>query len=152
MCFDTTSSNTGQHKGTCIFLEQLLNHKLLHITCPHHILKLIAGTAFSQAMGTSSAPDVLLFKCFKTNLHNIDKTTYEDLSTDDYTANAVVNFKDEIVEILETAVKVIQPRNDYRKLLEHTIIFLGAIPPRGTHFAAPGALHHVIYTLKKRSK
>ena len=40
--------------------------------------------------------------------HNIDKKTYEDSSTDiyNYMAKTVVNFKDGMVEILETAVKV----------------------------------------------
>lgn len=58
MCFDTTSSNTGRHKVACIILQRLLNR--------HRILKLIAEAACTEAMGSSYAPDVLLFKLFKT--------------------------------------------------------------------------------------
>lgn len=87
--------------------------------------------------------DVLLFKRFKTSWHNIDKTTYGDSSTNDYRANVVVKFKDEMVEILETAFKVTQPRDHYRELLKLTIIFLGAVPFQGIYFAAPKALYHV---------
>ncbi|KAK4320593.1 hypothetical protein Pmani_008554 [Petrolisthes manimaculis] len=100
---------------------------------------------------TSSHGD---FICFKSSWQDIDKTTYEDSSTDDYTAKAVAEFKDEMVQMLEMAVKVKQPRDDYRELLELTIIFLGVVLPQGIHFAAPGAMHQalwmakVIYTFK----
>jgi len=33
-----------------------------------------------------------------------------------------------------------QPRADYREFLELTLLFLGATPPRGTHFKSPGAV------------
>ncbi|KAK4295407.1 hypothetical protein Pmani_032022 [Petrolisthes manimaculis] len=154
MCFDTTSSKTGRHKGACVLLEEQYGREHLHLGCRHHVLELVAGAAFSEAMGTSSAPDVLLFKLFKSSWQVIDKTTYEDSSTDDYTAKAVAEFKDEMVQMLEMAVKVKQPRDDYRELLELTIIFLGAVLPQGIHFAAPGAMHQarwmakVIYTFK----
>ena len=45
-------------------------------------------------------------------------------------------------------------RDDYRELIELSIIFLGGLPGRGIHFMAPGALHHarwlskVIYSLE----
>ena len=61
MCFDTSSSNTGQHKRTCTFLEQLVSHKPLHIGCHHHVLKLITWAPFAKTKKASTAPDVLLF-------------------------------------------------------------------------------------------
>ena len=85
MCCDTTSSNTGWHKGACILLEQLL-----HIGCRHHVLELIASAAFSEAMGSSSAPCILLFKRFKTTWKYIDSTAFEDSSTDDYRQPALL--------------------------------------------------------------
>ncbi|KAJ8404560.1 hypothetical protein AAFF_G00338270 [Aldrovandia affinis] len=45
-------------------------------------------------------------------------------------------------------------RDDYRELLELTVIFLGQVPPRGVRFLAPGPMHHArwmskaIYALK----
>ena len=103
MCFDTTSSNTAWHKGACIPFKQLLGRSLLHIGCHLYTLELIA---FSEAMGSSFAPYVLLFKRFKTRWQYIDKTAFEDLSTNDYTDNTVADIKDEMVKILQTAVKV----------------------------------------------
>lgn len=58
-------------------------------------------------MGSSAASDVLLLKLFKTRWQYINKTTYEeDSSNDEYVANAVADSKDEMVQILETAVIV----------------------------------------------
>jgi len=154
MCFDTTSSNTGQHKGTCTLLEQLIGHKLLHIGCHHHVLELIAGAAFGQAMGVSSAPDILLFKRFKSKWQFINQSAFEDSSTDEYTKNAVAPFKDEIVGKLQAAILTKQPRDDYKELFELALIFFGVAPPQGIHFKAPGAMHHArwmakaIYTIK----
>ena len=154
MCFDTTYSNTGQHKGACILLEQLLGRELLHLACRHHILELVAGAAFSAAMGYSTAPVILLSKRFKAAWQHINKTDYRDSSTEEETAEAVADVKDEMVQMLVKAVQVTQPRDDYRELLELTLIFLGAVPPRGIHFLAPGAMHQarwmakVIYSFK----
>lgn len=45
-------------------------------------------------------------------------------------------------------------REDYRELLELTLIFLGKVPPRGIKFRCPGAIHHarwmskLLYVLK----
>ena len=154
MCFDTTSSNTGRHKGACIILEQLLGRTLLYIGCRHHVLELVAGAAYSEVMGASSAPDVLLFKRFKARWDWIDHTSFEDSSTDAYTSDAIADIKDDMVKKLESSVTVTQPRDDYRELMELAIIFLGGVPPRGIRFSAPGAMHQArwmsksIYTFK----
>src|SRR6218665_3523513 len=36
MCFDTTSSNSGQIAGAYVLLEQKLEKELLSLTCRHH--------------------------------------------------------------------------------------------------------------------
>lgn len=47
-----------------------------------------------------------------------------------------------------------QPRDDYKELLELTIIILGQTPPNGIFFKVPGPIHHArwmakaIYSLK----
>jgi len=48
MCFDTTSSNTGQLSGACVMLEQLLGRPLLHLGCRHHVLELVLAAAFDM--------------------------------------------------------------------------------------------------------
>ena len=87
------------------FCEQLLNHELLHIVYCQYILVPIASAAFLLAMDTSSSPYVLLFKCMK-QVGIILTKPYP--STEEYKANAVVDFKVKMLEILEKAVKVTQ--------------------------------------------
>ena len=135
-------------------MEQLIGRKPLHIGWQHHVLELIAGAAFAQAIGALSAPDVLLFKQYKCKWQFIDQTVFEDYSTDDYTKNSVAQYKDEMVKKLQSAIKTKQPRGDYTELFELCLIFLGVVSPQSIHVRAPGAMHHArwmakaIYSLK----
>src|SRR6218665_3944843 len=51
-------------------------------------------------------------------------------------------------------LKLTHQREDYRDLLEPTLMFLGRVPPRGISFRKPGAIHRtrfvsrLIYALK----
>ena len=65
LCFDTTASNTGQHKGACTLIEQMLHKDLLYTACRHHIMELLIGAAFEQVLGVSSGPEINLFKRFQ---------------------------------------------------------------------------------------
>ena len=50
LVFDTTSSNTGVHRGAAILLEQKLTEarpgvsRILHLGCRHHVDELLTGT------------------------------------------------------------------------------------------------------------
>ena len=61
MYLDTTSSNNDRQYP----IKQLLNHELLQIAYLYYILEVISRVGYFQAMSTSSAPDILLFKCLK---------------------------------------------------------------------------------------
>jgi len=154
MCFDTTSANTGPKMGACVLLEHLLQRDILHLACRHHILELVAGAAFAELVGASSSPEILIFKRFRAQWKFLDTAQYEDCSTDEMVNEAVADVKQDMVNFLNTALEKMQPRDDYRELLELVLIFLGAEPSRGRHFAAPGAMHQarwmakVIYTFK----
>lgn len=154
LCFDTTSSNTGLKKGACKILEQLLGRDLLHFACRHHIMEIIAGSAFIEAMGAFSAPEFLLFKRFQAKWGSINQKNFKDSSSDEYTKQSVADVQEVMIHFLETSLKEHQPRSDYRELLELTMVFLGASHPLGTRFRAPGAMHQArwmakaIYTFK----
>ena len=78
-------------------------------------------------MGSTAAPEVLLFKRFQTQWKFIDKTLFATIVTNK-------DFADIVIEL--------------------SLIVMGATPPRGIHFLAPGAMHHarwmskLIYSLK----
>ena len=82
MCFDTTSSNTGRNNGACVIIEQLIGRDLLYFGCRHHILELVAGAVFSEVLGASSGPEIIMFKIFKAKWCSLDQTNYENNSTD----------------------------------------------------------------------
>ena len=46
MGFDTTSVNTGEHKGTLALLQRKLGRPLINLACRHHIFELLAAAAF----------------------------------------------------------------------------------------------------------
>ena len=61
----------------------------------------------------------------------------------------------EITEFVLYQLSVTQPHDNYRELIELTLIFLGITPPRGVQFMALGAFFHqarwlskTLYTLK----
>ena len=156
MCFDTTASNTGIKSGACLRIEQKLGRDLFYFACRHHILELILSAAFTSEMGsTTSGPDVLLFKQFKARWETIDKTAYQVAPDDEHLRQHLP--KDLIQQVTSFATSQLtnhQPRDDYKEFLELALLFLGAVPPRGVRFLAPGAYHHAcwmskaLYTIK----
>ena len=156
MYFDTTSSNTGRSKGACVLLEQRLGKDLLYLACRHHVMELIIGAVFQACMGSSSAPEVLLFKTFKACWEFIDREKFETRVANVNIAPLICDVKAGIIAFANEQLKEKQPRDDYREFLELVLIFLGEIPHRhyGVRFMTPGAMHHarwmskVIYSLK----
>lgn len=154
MSFDTTSSNTGQFSGACTLIQQKLEKDLMFLACRHHIMELLVGAAFSACMETiTSGPDVALFKRFAKKWSVMDQSSYQ-------IADKMANFaliapkKDDILTFAKQQLLEKQPRDDYRELLELSVIFLGDTPEGGVSFKCPGPMHHarwmskVIYSFK----
>lgn len=148
ICFDTTASNTGRKNGACPLIEQDLGKQLLYFACRHHIFELVSEAVFSVQIKTSCSPDVLLFKRFKSKWSCIDNSDYRTALDDEYAANAITDIKDDIVAFAEDQLSTRQPQDDYRELLEITILFLGSRPHRGVHIMAPGAMHKARWMAK----
>lgn len=55
---------------------------------------------------------------------------------------------DTILSFTLNCLKIKNCREDYRELLELTVIFLGGIPVRGIFFCVPGAIHHARWIIK----
>jgi len=78
----------------------------------------------------------------------LDKNGYVTLNKDE------CDSLDEVISFYEDQLTNIQPREDYKKIIELWIIILGGVPPRGTRFRLPGALHRArwmagaIYAMK----
>ena len=152
MCFDTISSNTGSKTGACAGLGNLLGRKLLNLACRHHVFELVLEAAFSLCFEPSSDPKPPIFKRFKDSWCNLDKSNFKSGITDPEVAKSIENLGDEINAFASEMLRVSQPRDDYKELLELVLIFTGYM--KNPTFKIPGAMHcarwmaKAIYVLK----
>jgi hypothetical protein len=147
MSFDTTSSNTGSKSGACTHIEAMIGRDLLHLACRHHMMEIVAARVLAVCGIPSTGPDILLFKRFQQYWKSIDQDRFEVIE-------GSIADREDILSFYNMHLAVKQPRDDYRELLEVSIIYLGGTPPRGIRFMQPGALHRarwmarIIYAIK----
>ena len=141
LSFDTTASNTGVHSGCCKLLEEKVGRPLLHLACRHHILELLLAAAFKAAMGTSSGPEIVLFKQFRDNWPHIepaDAEVFQDPRLDE-----LKEWCTETADVLQAAGGA---RDDYRELAQLVLaVVTGQVPDT---FRRPGAVHHARWMAK----
>ena len=89
LCFDTTSSNIGIHKGAYTLLEHQIEHGLLHTDCRHHINENTLSHVFKLWFGGSTGPEIKLFECFYDSWGKIQAEEWIaiDLDAEIYMAN-----------------------------------------------------------------
>ena len=145
MCLDTTASNTGLKEGACVHLMQHVKRNLLHFACRHHVLELVVGAAFIVCFGPSSGPEIPLFKRFVKWWPLTNQASPKPLDDP-------VDGADKIIATCHALLKKQQPRDDYREMVQLTILVLGGEVE--ANIRKPGAYHRarwmakVIYTLK----
>src|SRR6218665_3283140 len=154
MCFDTTASNTGAQAGACLLLEKKLSRDLIRLACRHHIMELIVAKVFETLMGPSSGSKIKLFQRFCEYWSSIDRSSYESGLDVDSIASALMPVRDDLIRFIQRQLTAFHPRDDYRELLQLSLLFLGAEPNGDVHIQSPGACHRarwmakLIYSLK----
>lgn len=154
LCCDTTPSNLGCSNGAAFYLEQLLEKNLLYLSCRHHILELVLRCVFEKKIPFTTGPNVPLFKKIQSVWPDIKQNNYKSGIENQMVRNIVIDHIEDIKSFVKATLQQVQPRDDYRELLELTLIFIGIVPPRGVKFSPPGAYHHArwmskaIYSLK----
>ena len=84
---------------------------------------------------------------------SFDSTKYHTAQSDKNASNALTDIIDERIIFCKDQLQIFQPRDDYRELLELSIVFL-RVPMRGISFRAPAGQHRArwmakaIYALK----
>lgn len=156
MSFDTTAVNTGEYNGACKIMETKMKKNLLYFACRHHILELLLGTVFCVIFGSSTGPDVSLFKEFRKQWSNIDKTKINVLGASHFRSKLSKQFRASTIDVLQKALSETRRkrlRDGYKELCQLSLIVLGVPIPR-YKFRRPGAHHHArwmakaIYSLK----
>jgi len=153
LCFDTTASHTGAKGGACILLESEIGRELSHLACRHHISEIMLEKVFG-IYDVSKSPNMEMFGHFRDYWPRIDQSSFSTAMEDESMAVMIAPWKDDIIKFCISQLEKVQPRDDYRQLLELSIVFLGGNPPRGITFQYPGAIHRArwmaraIYSLK----
>ncbi|KAG0713937.1 hypothetical protein GWK47_015098 [Chionoecetes opilio] len=109
--------------------------------------------AFTACVGPSSGPDITIFKRFQANWKYLDRSVPEPFPDKDMPPH-LLGRRDDLMAEFSRLLKEQQPREDYRELLELSLIVLGGQPSRGIRILHPGALHRacwmskIIYAIK----
>ncbi|KAK4024350.1 hypothetical protein OUZ56_009768 [Daphnia magna] len=159
LVFDTTASNTGIHRGCATLLEKELGRAIMWLACRHHIYELHVKHVWAAVIGEANSPIEPLMKRFQQDWNDLDRGT-EGLCLFEWDG-------DEESDTFQQASKVLKwgenhlmacsfPREDYRELIELTVVYLGGKvpPPRIFNLRKPGAhhrarfMHIAIYALK----
>lgn len=143
LCCDTTASNLGIREGCATKLEHLLKENILFFPCRHHIFELILRCVFETKLPATTEPNVPLFKKFQNAWETIDTTNYKS-GLEDENVNKILTpqHTERIVSFAQASLTNLQPRDDYKELLQLTLIFLGSVPSHNVSFRFPGAFHH----------
>ncbi|KAG0724984.1 hypothetical protein GWK47_004858 [Chionoecetes opilio] len=153
-CFDTTASNTGMVHGACIRIEQELGRSLLWFACRHHVHEVILKDVFEASLGSSSGPDIGIFKRLRDRWSFVDSSQRETVETSEdlveffATNDTASKLKDDALAFLKEALmSKNHPREDYEELLRLSYLFLGGEGP-AKPFRCPRALHQARWMAK----
>lgn len=145
MSFDTTASNTGVRQGTATILEIKMKKQLLYFACRHHVYEIIVAEIFKTLFGPSTGPNIALFQRFQNEWQKINKENYKSLD-EPWLGNSYLTKQKEVavafLQNILTTETAYMPREDYKEIVELSLIILGVLP-RGKpyHFRTPGAYH-----------
>ena len=151
LCFDTTSSNTGIHKGSLIRISTELNKYLILLACRYHVSKLRI-THFCEAMTNekTTAPDNFLFKHFK-NLFEQPNFEYNPsmlvkLGWEEIKGTVVEKADTESLEYCRSSLlKTNNVREKRKELAELVVSYLS---PSIIKTRKTGAVHHARFVGK----
>ena len=137
MVFDTTSSNTGHKSGACIAIQRDLNKCLLWFACRHHVCEVISSNVWKELdVEPLKSPNFTIFSKFKSNWNRIVNVLNN--SSDMYLNT--VQHDENILLLFKSFSEESYPRNDYKELIELSIVFLGGSDVTKYKFKRPGAL------------
>lgn len=125
MSFDTTASNTGPHKGACVLLEQKLEKELYYLVCRCHMHELIPTAIYEKMFAGPNGPDTQLFKRFQTAWPSLNKNNFLSGMDDEELQPFLEPIRKEMTDFCREQLKLFQPRDDYRELLELCLLVLG---------------------------
>ncbi|CAH1099049.1 unnamed protein product [Psylliodes chrysocephalus] len=127
MSFDTTSSNTGLIQGACTRIERESGRTLLWLACRH---KLILKGVFEECC----------------NIYQVVLTSRS------FESSKICFIKEQRVKMINYLQNVLKdrshPRENYKELLQLSLLYLGGWSQDEFSFRIPGALHQARWMAK----
>ena len=123
LVFDTTASNTGINAGACTLIEKALGRELVWVACRHHVMEIVLLSVFTAVLGDTTGPCVEVFKRFQSQWHVINKYNFD--LPDEVEFQGIHHLREEAKQTYTKLFDTTFPRDDYRKLLELCLIFVG---------------------------
>lgn len=106
ICCDITTSNTGRLKDTFVLLEQFLGKNKIYHLCRHHICRFVLKCVFKEKFGSTSGPNIPLFKNFKINNWNrLNANKCSPGIEIVHVYSVLLNVKDQILEFVQNTLK-----------------------------------------------
>ncbi|GBM91155.1 hypothetical protein AVEN_26947-1 [Araneus ventricosus] len=125
LCCDTSASNTGRFNGACALLEQTFYREVFFFACRHHVHELVLKAVFDvKIKQVTTSPDIPLFKKLNDNWKNIDLTKIQCYRETMELFRTVPELEN-LFDFYRAELKKIMVRDDYRELIELSIVFLG---------------------------
>ena len=157
LVFDTTSSNSGVHRGATVRLQTALGRPVFFLACRHHVSELFVKACWYAIFEADLSPDCKFFADIRDEWASLDTSSEAVIMT----LNMDVQGRKEALEFYRELLLRKNRRNestvrdDYRELAECAVLLLGETPPSGKIFwKKPGACHKArfcafgIYSLK----
>ncbi|GBM45775.1 hypothetical protein AVEN_208093-1 [Araneus ventricosus] len=157
LSFDTTVSNTGLIQRACTRIEREFGLILLRLPCHHHTHGLILKGVFEECCGIPSiGPGIQIFRKFQGLWSSLDKKSYTTMLDEE---SPVQGFLEERrVKMVNYTQNVLKdgrhPKEDYKELLQLSLLYLGGWSKNDFSFRIAGALRlarwmaKAIYALK----
>ncbi|GBL85994.1 hypothetical protein AVEN_89056-1 [Araneus ventricosus] len=127
---------------------------MLSFSCRHHVYDLVLKAVFEvKIKQVTTSPDIPLFKKLKVNWKNIDPTKIQCYRETVELFRTVTELEN-LLACYRAELKTVMVRDDYRELIELSIVFLSEDAEKKFKIRPPGAMHQArwmaraIYFLK----
>ena len=157
LVFDTTSSNSGVHRGATVRLQTALGRLVFFLACRHHVSELKVKAVWYSIFEADLSPDCKFFADIRdewASLNTSSEAVIMTLDKDVQGRQEALDFYRELL-VRKNRRNEMTVRDDYRELADCAVILLGETPPSGKIFwRKPGACHKArfcafgIYSLK----
>ena len=128
----------------------MFKKQLIGLPCRHHIHEILVGKVFKVLQfETAQSPNAGIFRRVHMEWHNLEKSSYHSGMNDSFVKlNITENERVALLDFFERQLNQQHHREDYREVIQLTIIFLGEKIKGNVQLKAAGAFHNARWMAK----